>query len=61
MISAFKFAGSACAPLLWLPLYHLEPEAAFVAAAIGLRRARRGGAPGEKGDAGVTFGVGSVP
>ena len=35
LISAFKFAGSACAPLLWLPLYHLEPEAAFAAAAIG--------------------------
>lgn len=35
VISAFKFAGSACAPLLWLPLYALEPEAAFVAAAFG--------------------------
>jgi MFS family permease len=35
LISAFKFAGSACAPLFWLPLYHLEPELAFFAAALG--------------------------
>jgi len=35
VVSAFKFAGTACAPLLWLPLYHLDPEAAFVAAAFG--------------------------
>jgi MFS family permease len=35
VVSAFKFAGQACAPLLLLPLYHLEPEATFAAAAIG--------------------------
>jgi MFS family permease len=29
VISAFKFAGSATAPLLWLPIYHVAPVAAF--------------------------------
>ena len=35
LVSAFKFAGTACAPLTWLPLYHLEPELAFAAAGVG--------------------------
>jgi MFS family permease len=35
VVSAFKFAGNACAPLLWLPLYHLTPSAAFVTAGAG--------------------------
>jgi MFS family permease len=32
VVSAFKFAGAAAAPLLWLPLYHVAPELAFLAA-----------------------------
>jgi MFS family permease len=35
VVSAFKFAGNACAPLLYLPLYHLTPAAAFVTAGAG--------------------------
>jgi MFS family permease len=30
--SAFRFAGLAVAPLLWLPLYHRSAEVAFIAA-----------------------------
>ena len=58
VVSAFKFAGNACAPLLLLPLYHVSPQAAFATAGAGslalgalvLRvgasgRARRGPAP----------------
>ena len=32
VVSAFRIGGTAAAPLLWLPLYHVEPSAAFVAA-----------------------------
>src|SRR4051794_14352672 len=35
VVSAFKFAGSACAPLLWLPQYRIGPGTAFTAAAAG--------------------------
>jgi len=35
IVSAFKFAGNACAPLLYLPLYHVAPTAAFVTAGAG--------------------------
>lgn len=35
IVSAFKFAGNAVAPLLWLPLYHVGPQAAFVTAGAG--------------------------
>jgi MFS family permease len=34
VIGAFKFAGSAVAPLLWLPLYHMDPRAGFVGAGL---------------------------
>ena len=30
---AFKFAGAAAAPLLWLPLYHADPVLGFLGAA----------------------------
>jgi MFS family permease len=33
VVSAFKFAGNAAAPLMWLPLYHLDARLGFVAAA----------------------------
>jgi predicted MFS family arabinose efflux permease len=32
VVSAFKFAGNAAAPAMWLPLYSIEPRLAFVAA-----------------------------
>ncbi|HEX4361683.1 MAG TPA: MFS transporter [Pseudonocardia sp.] len=35
-VSAFRFTGSAVAPLAWLPLYAVQPAAAFVAAASSL-------------------------
>jgi MFS family permease len=35
VVSAFKFAGNACAPLLWLPLYSVGPHAAFFTAGAG--------------------------
>jgi MFS family permease len=35
VVSAFKFAGNAAAPAMWLPLYAIEPELAFLAAGIG--------------------------
>ena len=35
VVSAFKFAGNACAPLLWLPLYHVGTHAPFVTAGAG--------------------------
>jgi MFS family permease len=34
VVSAFRIGGTAAAPLLWLPLYHVEPSLAFVAAGI---------------------------
>lgn len=34
VIGAFKFAGSAVAPLLWLPLYHADPRLGFVGAGL---------------------------
>ncbi len=34
VVSAFKFAGQAAAPLMWLPLYHVQPELGFAAAAF---------------------------
>ena len=56
LISAFKFAGSACAPLCWLPLYHLDPEAAFAAAAVGCVALGAAVLRVRKDDASVTFG-----
>jgi len=35
-VSAFRFSGSAVAPLAWLPLYYVHPTTAFVAAASSL-------------------------
>jgi MFS family permease len=35
VISAFKFAGNALAPLVWLPLYTARPASAFLAAGVG--------------------------
>ncbi|TDD91382.1 MFS transporter [Actinomadura darangshiensis] len=35
-VSAFRFGGGAVAPLVWLPIYHARPAAAFVAAACSL-------------------------
>jgi MFS family permease len=32
VIGAFKFAGSAVAPLMWLPLYHVDPRLGFAGA-----------------------------
>src|SRR3954453_6149810 len=34
VVSAFKFAGNAVAPLLWLPLYHVDPRLGFLAAGL---------------------------
>jgi MFS family permease len=34
VVGAFKFAGQAVAPLLWLPLYHVDPRLAFVGAGV---------------------------
>ena len=34
VVSAFKFAGNAAAPLLWLPLYVVDVRLAFVAAGV---------------------------
>ena len=34
VFSAFKFAGNAAAPLMWLPLYVIDPELAFLAAGM---------------------------
>ena len=33
VVSAFKFAGNAAAPLMWLPLYHVDPVLGFLGAA----------------------------
>ena len=30
----FKFAGNAAAPLMWLPLYHVDPRLGFLGAGI---------------------------
>jgi MFS family permease len=35
MVSAFKFAGNAAAPAMWLPLYATDPSLAFAAAGMG--------------------------
>jgi MFS family permease len=35
-VSAFRFSGSAVAPLVWLPIYYVHPTAAFVAAGSSL-------------------------
>jgi MFS family permease len=35
VVSAFKFAGNAAAPAMWLPLYARDPSLAFVAAGCG--------------------------
>jgi MFS family permease len=34
VVGAFKFSGTALAPLLWLPLYHAEPHLAFAGAGL---------------------------
>jgi MFS family permease len=34
VISAFRFAGNAAAPLLWLPLYHADHALGFVGAGV---------------------------
>jgi MFS family permease len=34
VFGAFKFAGSAAAPLMFLPLYQADPRAAFIAAGV---------------------------
>jgi MFS family permease len=34
VIGAFKFAGSALAPVMWLPLYHVDPHLGFLAAGL---------------------------
>jgi MFS family permease len=34
VVSAFKFAGNAAAPVMWLPLYHVDPRIGFLAAAV---------------------------
>jgi MFS family permease len=34
VVSAFKFAGNAAAPLMWLPLYHVDPRLGFLGAAV---------------------------
>jgi MFS family permease len=56
LVSAFKFAGSACAPLFWLPLYRLDPEAAFAAAAVGCVALGAAVLRVREGDTSVTFG-----
>ena len=35
VVSAFKFAGNAAAPAMWLPLYSSDPRLAFLAAGAG--------------------------
>jgi MFS family permease len=34
VVSAFKFAGNAAAPVMWLPLYHVDPRLGFLGAAV---------------------------
>jgi MFS family permease len=34
VISAFRFAGNAAAPLMWLPLYHADPALGFLGAGV---------------------------
>jgi MFS family permease len=34
VVSAFKFAGNAAAPVMWLPLYHADPRYGFIGAAV---------------------------
>ena len=34
VVSAFKFAGNAAAPVMWLPLYHADPRWGFAGAAV---------------------------
>lgn len=33
IVSAARFAGSAAAPLIWLPAFHVHPRASFLAPA----------------------------
>ena len=41
VISAFRFAGNAAAPLLWLPLYHADPRLGFLGAGAARGADRR--------------------
>jgi MFS family permease len=34
VVSAFKFAGTAAAPVMWLPLYHADARLGFLGAAV---------------------------
>jgi MFS family permease len=34
VVSAFKFAGTALAPIMWLPLYHADPRLGFLGAGV---------------------------
>jgi MFS family permease len=34
VISAFRFAGNAAAPVMWLPLYHADPRLGFLGAGV---------------------------
>jgi MFS family permease len=34
VVSAFRFAGNAAAPVMWLPLYHADPRLGFLGAAV---------------------------
>ena len=34
VVSAFKFAGNALAPVMWLPLYHADPRLGFLGAGV---------------------------
>ncbi len=45
VISAFRFAGNAAAPLLWLPLYHADPRLGFIGAGCSRRRPPRSSFP----------------
>lgn len=36
MIAAFRFAGAAIAPVIWIPLYHVNVHLAFIVAACGM-------------------------
>jgi hypothetical protein len=35
-VAAFRFGGAALAPLFWLPVYHADGSAAFIAAGCSL-------------------------
>jgi hypothetical protein len=34
VVSAFKFAGNAAAPVMWLPLYHADVRLGFLGAGV---------------------------